>query len=86
MHLYKLRWGIETTFRVQDEVRIRSKSTSILTRYFLYVLEALIYNLWVSLKGMSFAAFDLLLWLELLLEGKVELDGTRIGGGRAKGS
>jgi len=48
---YKKRWGIETTFRVQDEVRIRTKSLRPLIRFALFVFECMLYNLWQFFKG-----------------------------------
>ena len=48
---YKKRWGIETTFRVQDEVRIKTKSPIPLIRFALFVFECLLYNVWQFFKG-----------------------------------
>jgi hypothetical protein len=48
---YKKRWGIETTFRVQDEVRIKTKSLIPLIRFALFVFECLLYNVWQFFKG-----------------------------------
>ena len=39
---YKIRWRIETMFRVQDECRIKTKSKMIEVRYFLFSYEQLI--------------------------------------------
>ena len=47
---YKKRWGIETTFRVQDEVRIKTKSLKPLIRSVLFVFECMLYNLWQFFK------------------------------------
>lgn len=55
---YKKRWGIETTFRVHDEVKIKSKTTKPVIRYALFVFECLLYNLWRFFKGgLSFRRF-----------------------------
>jgi putative transposase len=55
---YKKRWGIETTFRVHDEVKIKTKSTKPLIRYALFVFECVLYNLWRFFKGsLSFRRF-----------------------------
>lgn len=43
---YKQRWNIETGFRVQDEARIRSKTTDMLVRYFLFVFEQVLQTQW----------------------------------------
>ena len=48
---YKKRWGIETTFRVQDEVRIKTKSLRPLIRFALFLFECMLYNLWQFFKG-----------------------------------
>ena len=47
--LYKKRWNIETGFRVQDEATIKTKSTDIRVRYFLFLAAMLLYNMWKSL-------------------------------------
>jgi putative transposase len=43
---YKCRWGIETTYRVTDEVRLRTTTLDEVKRYFLFVFSCLLYNLW----------------------------------------
>jgi len=43
---YKKRWGIETIFRVTDDIRIYTTSTCALIRYFLYMFTCLVYNIW----------------------------------------
>ncbi|MGC8562623.1 MAG: transposase [Thermoplasmata archaeon] len=43
---YKIRWRIETMFRVQDECRIKTKSKMIEVRYFLFAYEQLIEVMW----------------------------------------
>ena len=71
VHLYKCRWGIETTFRVQDEVEIKSKSKDMRVRYFLFLFEALLYNLWQFFKTgitVSFSAFVSGIYMTLLIE------------------
>jgi putative transposase len=69
VHIYKCRWGIETAFRVQDEVEIKSKSKDMTVRYFLFLVEVLIYNLWQFFRtGLSFSAFVLNIQLILLTE------------------
>lgn len=43
---YKCRWGIETSYRVTDEVRIRTTTLDKVKRYFLFAFGCLLYNLW----------------------------------------
>jgi len=47
---YKKRWGIETVFRVTDELRIRTSTLKQTIRYFLFVFTCLMYNLWKFAK------------------------------------
>jgi hypothetical protein len=51
VRFYKKRWGIETTFRVQDEVRIKTKSLIPMIRFALFVFECMLYNVWQFFKG-----------------------------------
>jgi len=61
VHLYKLRWNIETAFRVHDESRIKSKSLDIAVRYFFFVYGIIMYNLWKECGAkISFKRFLLL--------------------------
>ncbi|MFQ5815774.1 MAG: transposase [Candidatus Hydrothermarchaeaceae archaeon] len=69
VHVYKKRWGIETAFRVQDEVEIKSKSKDMRIRYFLFLFEALVYDLWQYFKGgLSFSSYVLTLHMTLVME------------------
>ena len=43
---YKKRWGIETIYRVTDDIRIYTTSTKSLLRYFLFMFTCLVYNIW----------------------------------------
>lgn len=43
---YRLRWNIETDFRVQDEARIKSKSTRPEVRLFYFMIGLLIFFVW----------------------------------------
>jgi hypothetical protein len=43
---YKKRWGIETIYRVTDNIRIYTTSTKKIIRYFLFLYTCLIYNIW----------------------------------------
>ena len=47
---YKKRWGIETLFRVTDELRIRTATLNQILRYFLHLFTCLIYNIWKFAK------------------------------------
>ena len=44
--LYKKRWGIETIYRVTDDIRIYTTSTNSIIRYFLFMFTCLVYNIW----------------------------------------
>jgi len=44
---YKKRWRIETQFRVQDEARIKCKSTDMKIRYFLFMFEQMLQVQWI---------------------------------------
>jgi len=44
---YKKRWRIETQFRVQDEARIRCKSTEMKIRYFFFLFEQMLQTIWM---------------------------------------
>lgn len=43
---YKKRWGIETIFRVTDDIRIFTTSTNPKMRYFLFMFTCFVYNVW----------------------------------------
>ena len=43
---YKKRWGIETIFRITDDIRIYTTSTNPLIRYFLFMFTCFVYNVW----------------------------------------
>jgi hypothetical protein len=48
LKLYKKRWNIETGFRMQDEAQIKTKSTDVRVRFFLFIIALLLYNCWKS--------------------------------------
>lgn len=55
---YKKRWGIETTFRVHDEVKIKTKSSKPMVRYALFIFGCMLYNVWQFFKKrLSFRRF-----------------------------
>lgn len=63
LKLYKKRWNIETGFRVHDEAAIKTKSTDVRIRYFLFIAAMLLYNCWKSLAvKVSFKRFVMQLW------------------------
>jgi putative transposase len=47
---YRMRWGVETVFRILDTVRIKTTTKSHVIRYFLNAFCCLLYNLWKVLK------------------------------------
>jgi putative transposase len=59
---YKKRWGIETIFRVTDDIRIYTTSTNPTIRYFLFMFTCFVYNVWKFFqfclgKGFTLANF-----------------------------
>lgn len=49
--LYKKRWQIETNYRVEDEAKIKSKSSHYLIRYFYFLISNLFHLLWIITKN-----------------------------------
>jgi len=45
--IYKKRWRIETLFRVQDEARIKCKSTDMKVRFFFFLFQQMLQVQWV---------------------------------------
>ena len=45
--IYKKRWRIETQFRVQDEARIKCKSSDMQIRYFIFLFEQMLQVQWI---------------------------------------
>jgi len=56
---YRKRWRIETGFRVQDEARIKCKSTEMKIRYFIFMFEQMLQTQWVCFykEEVSFKEF-----------------------------
>lgn len=50
---YMRRWQIETNFRVEDEAKIKSKSTNYLIRYFYFLISLLFHLLWIVDKNIN---------------------------------
>src|SRR3989338_4372234 len=44
---YKKRWRIETQFKVQDEAKIKCKSTEMQIRYFFFLFEQMLQTIWI---------------------------------------
>jgi len=44
---YSKRWGIETSFRVQDLFQAKTCSTNLVVRAFLFFFAIALYNLWI---------------------------------------
>lgn len=51
---YKRRWQIETNYRVEDEAKIKSKSSNYLIRYFYFIISNLFHLLWIYHKNFGF--------------------------------
>lgn len=45
--LYRMRWQIETNFRMEDYVRIKSRSKVTEIRYFYFLIQLLVHALWM---------------------------------------
>jgi len=57
IYLYKKRWQIETNFRVEDEAKIKSKTTHYLIRYFYFMMSLLLHALWLIFPNKQFKLF-----------------------------
>jgi len=51
---YKRRWQIETNYEVEDERRIKSKSTNHLIRYFYFLVSLLFHMFWIVNKNLNY--------------------------------
>ena len=51
---YKRRWQIETNYRIEDESRIKSKSSNYMIRYFYFLISSLLHMLWIIHKKFYF--------------------------------
>ena len=56
---YKKRWGIETIFRVTDDIRIYTTSTNPIIRYFLFMFTCFVYNVWKFFQSFMGEGFTL---------------------------
>lgn len=50
---YTRRWQIETNYRVEDEGRIKSKSTNYMIRYFYFLVGQLLHIYWIVNKNIN---------------------------------
>lgn len=56
---YKKRWGIETIYRVTDDIRAYTTSTNELIRYFLFMFTCFVYNVWKFFQTLMDEKFTL---------------------------
>lgn len=70
---YRVRWNIETDFRVQDEARIKSKSARPEVRLFYFMTGLLIFFVWSATQKfkLSFKKFVILLSKTEVVEKKI---------------
>jgi hypothetical protein len=55
IHVYRIRWRIETMFRVQDEAKVKTKSRRGIVRYVTFLVSLLLTALWALARtGMTF--------------------------------
>lgn len=61
VHLYSKRWQIETNFRMQDQVQIKSKSLVMIIRYFYFMISLLLHSIWLLFwsERMAFNCFKI---------------------------
>lgn len=59
IQVYKKRWGIETVYRVTDDIRAYTTSTKALIRYFLFMFTCLTYNIWKHFQNYLEESFTL---------------------------
>jgi len=54
LYYYSRRWQIETNYRVEDEARIKSKSTIYTIRYFYFLVSLLLHLMWIVHKNIKY--------------------------------
>ncbi|MBU2637756.1 MAG: transposase [Nanoarchaeota archaeon] len=74
---YKKRWGIETIYRVTDDIRIFTTSTNATIRCFLFVFTCLVYNVWRFFqiflgKGFTLANFKTCMIIYMAEKGVID--------------
>lgn len=55
LEFYSWRWGIETTFRVQDLLQAKTCSTNLVVRMFLFYFALALYNVWILVNVLNVA-------------------------------
>jgi hypothetical protein len=70
---YRIRWNIETDFRVQDEARIKTKSVRPEVRLFYFIIALLIFFVWSATQKfkVSFKKFIITLSKTGIIEEKI---------------
>jgi hypothetical protein len=70
---YRVRWNIETDFRVQDEARIKTKSVRPNIRLFYFMIPLLLFFVWTVTQKfkLSFKKFVILLSKTEIIEKKI---------------
>jgi hypothetical protein len=53
LYYYGRRWQIETNFRVEDEAKIKSKSSDHMIRYFYFLVSLLLHLFWIVNKNIK---------------------------------
>lgn len=69
--LYKKRWGIETTYRLFGDIKIKTTSKDYFVRFFLFLIRILLYNLWkfyniINDTGKTFKEFTFMIFLSFV--------------------
>ncbi len=54
VYCYKRRWQIETNYRVEDEAKIKSKSSNYMIRFFYFLVSQLFRLFWIVHKNRNF--------------------------------
>ena len=63
---YKKRWRIETSFRVQDEARIKCKSKEMKIRYFLFMFQQMLQTQWICFYKNEVSFKEFLIQIHIL--------------------
>lgn len=70
VYLYCKRWQIETNFRMEDQVHIKSKSLEAIIRYFYFMVSLLLHTIWLLFYShkIAFDSFKIHLANQTFLE------------------
>ena len=82
--LYRKRWGIDNEYQERKiDIREKTHSIHIVTRYFLYFFSILVYNLWllVNLIRRTFSLQHMILMDFLIAIGNTKLKAIMNNGG-----